>query len=261
MKKIINIILILLLMIIGCTKESTTKPSPPEPGYYTLTVDNNSWFRCDIYVEGLFVRQVNSYISSNIGDFLQNETSYLKAMYGDSIIVVKYINTLELENYTLTIDSTLFELSVENQKIYYVSFGWFIDYDIYVNGEYAGKWDDVSGSFNQNENTFLVASVDRYSDFNFLIDTRGKENYTWNLKVPMFKLYVECNFDGEGDLLVDDKWNIGVYQSYKTTYIGELPNSDSTHLNACPFSPQYEEMEIIVNTLGLTSYTWVLPSQ
>jgi len=127
-----------------------------------------------------------------------------------------------------------------------------------VNGNSIGKWNDSLGEFKQSENTGLWAKIERFPDVQTVVDTRGYSNYTWNIQVPMFTLYIDCDFAGAGSLLVDNKWNIGDFQSFKTTCMGEFPQSDSTHLVAYPFDSLFSSMELIVNTDGMVSYTWNL---
>jgi hypothetical protein len=262
MKKILCMVFAAIFLILSCSKDTSAVTPPAEPGYFMLSVSNQTWLDSDIYVEDIFVGRIYGYSPQDIDSFQQSGNTSIKAMYGDSLLLEKNINTLEMDEYQLVIECPTFTLQVENERIYYGDYSFFIDYDIYVNGNYVGKWDDdIPESFNQNEQTQLTAKKNHYPDIESVLDTRGISNYVWMLDVPMFTLYVDCDFDGEGEVFVNDKWSIGEYHSYKITNMGELPQSDNTHLVARPYSPQYGDVEIFVNTVGLDSYTWDLPSR
>lgn len=261
MNKLLCVVFIVIFMVFSCSKDTSTVTPSEEPGYFTLSVSNQTWLDTDIYVEGEFVGRVYGYSSQYIDTFQQNKNTHIKAMYGDSLVVEESINTLNMDNYQLIIECPTFTFQVENEKIYYGSYSFFIDYDIYVNGNYTAKWDEVSDTFYQNGQTNLTAKSLHYPDIDTTVDMRGISNYVWQLDVPMFTLYVDCDFDGEGEVFVNDKWSIGEYQSFKITNMGDLPQSDSTYLVASPYDPQYEDAEIVINTIGLDSYIWDLPSR
>ena len=257
MRRNIFVLIFVILLFLGCAKDGPEHPSP-EPGNFILLVDNDTWFYCDIYVEGQYVGNVDAYTGGTMGSFEQSESTYIKAMFGDSIIDSIMVNTMDTDTFGFNLLSPTFQLTVNNQQISYGSYKWYIDYDILVNGDAIGKWNDYLGEFKQSENIGLWAKLERFPDIQTVVDTRGSSNYTWNIQVPMFTLYINCDFAGAGSLLIDNKWNIGDYQSFKTTNMGELPQSDSTHLVAYPFDSLYSPMEVIVNTDGLTTYTWQL---
>jgi len=257
MKKSVLIVTLFLLLFSGCKKDGLENP-PSEPGNFTLKVDNDTWLYCDIYLQSQYVGTVDAYMTATMGSFQRSESTYVKAMFGDSIIDSIMVNTMDTDTFGFNILSPTFQLTVNNQQISYGSYKWYIDYDILVNGASVGKWNDYLGEFKQSENTGLWAKAGRFPDVQSVVDTRGYSNYTWNIQVPMFTLYIDCDFAGAGSLLVDNKWNIGNYDSFKITNMGALPQSDSTHLVAYPFDSLYSPIAVIVNTDGISSYTWHL---
>ena len=256
MKRQIYITLLLMLFILNCSKKHLSENPSYQAGNFILNVNNDTWFVNDIYVQNKYVGSLDAYTQGTMGSFEQSESTYIKAMLGDSNIDSITVNTIDINTFLFNILSPTFQLTVNNPQISYGSYKWHIDYDIFVNNNLIGKWNDSLGEFKQNENTGLRAQATRYPVVQTVVDTRGNSNYVWNIQVPMFRLYIECDFAGAGSLLVDNKWNIGSYDSYKTTCMGELPQSDSTHLDAYPFDTLYSPMETILNTEGDSSFIW-----
>jgi len=112
MRKHIFILIFVIFLFLACAKDGLEHPSP-QPGNFILLVDNDTWLYCDIYVEGQYVGTVDAYAGGTMGSFGQSENTYIKGMFGDSIMDSIIVNTMDIDTFGFNLLSPTFQLTCE----------------------------------------------------------------------------------------------------------------------------------------------------
>ena len=101
MKKYLFVLLIISLLVFGCSKTIPTELIEPEPTRFTLYVNNDTYYDVGIRVNGNYIGLCSAYTTQNMGIHSCSQSTHLEALeYDYNYYWERYVNTSNTTQFT-----------------------------------------------------------------------------------------------------------------------------------------------------------------